>query len=82
MGKDKLRRFEENKQFNCLYQPEFEEVFRNDYRIKGKWNREHFKNSNPIILELGCGRGEYTIEMARNFPEKNFVGVEIGRAHV
>ena len=82
MGKDKLKRFEENRHFACLYQPEFEEVFRSDCDIKGKWNREHFKNSSPIVLELGCGRGEYTVEMARSFPEKNFIGVDIKGARM
>jgi len=82
MGKDKLKRFEENKQFQCLYQPEFEEVFRNEYRMKGRWNAEHFKNSNLIVLELGCGRGEYTVEMARSFPEKNFIGIDIKGARM
>ena len=53
MGKDKLRRFEENKSFSCLYQPEFEDVFRTDYHLKGLWHKEVFKNDNPIVLELG-----------------------------
>ena len=82
MGKDKLRRFEENKHFDCLYQPEFDEVFRGDYWIKGRWDTEHFRNNNPIVLELGCGRGEYTVEMARNFPKKNFIGVDIKGARM
>ena len=82
MGKDKLKRFEENSRFDCLYQPEFNEVFKGDYRMKGTWNREYFKNSNPITLELGCGRGEYTIEMARSFLGKNFIGVDIKGARM
>lgn len=65
MGKDKIRRFEENKSFRCLYQPEFEEVFRRDHEMKGKWHSECFGNDNPIVLELGCGRGEYTIGLAK-----------------
>ena len=82
MGKDKLKRFEENKRFDCLYQPEFDELFRNDYKVKGRWNTEHFRNNNPIVLELGCGRGEYTVEMARSFPDKNFIGVDIKGARM
>jgi Predicted S-adenosylmethionine-dependent methyltransferase len=82
MGKDKLKRFEENKQFECLYQPEFEEIFGCEYRMKGRWSADHFKNNNPIVLELGCGRGEYTVEMARNFAEKNFIGVDIKGARM
>lgn len=45
--------------------------------IKGKWEEEHFKNDNPIVLELACGRGEYTVGMARMFPGTNFIGVDI-----
>jgi tRNA (guanine-N7-)-methyltransferase len=82
MGKDKLKRFEENKSFRCLYQPEFEEVFRKDHFMKGKWNSDHFKNSNPIVLELGCGRGEYTVALARREPLKNFIGVDIKGARM
>lgn len=82
MGKDKLRRFEENKTFKCLYQPEFEEVFRKDYFIKGRWHEEHFGNRNPIVLELGCGRGEYTVELARRYPEKNFIGIDVKGARL
>jgi len=82
MGKDKLKRFEENKSFGCLYQPEFSEIFRTDYFMKGKWNSDHFKNSNPIVLELGCGRGEYTVALATREPEKNFIGVDIKGARM
>lgn len=82
MGKDKIRRFEENKSFKCLYQPEFEEVFRRDHEMKGKWHAECFGNDNPIVLELGCGRGEYTIGLAKKYPGKNFIGVDIKGARM
>lgn len=82
MGKDKLKRFEENKSFSCLFQPDFEEVFRKDYKMKGKWNREFFKNDNPLVLELGCGRGEYTVELARKFPDTNFIGIDVKGARL
>jgi len=82
MGKDKIRRFAENETFRCLYQPEFEEVFRKDYKLKGKWHQEVFKNDNPIVLELGCGRGEYTVEMARRNPGANFIGIDIKGARL
>lgn len=82
MGKDKLKRFEENKSFRCLYQPDFDEVFRGDYFMKGKWNSGQFQNGNPVVLELGCGRGEYTVELARRFPYKNFIGVDIKGARM
>ena len=55
MGKDKIRRFEENATFRCVVQPEFEEIFRKDYRLKGRWREDFFGNPNPIVLELGCG---------------------------
>lgn len=82
MGKDKLKRFAENEGFKCMFQPEFDEVFRKDYKLKGKWHSEVFKNDNPIVLELGCGRGEYTVEMARKYPEVNFMGIDIKGARL
>ncbi|MEN6618102.1 MAG: tRNA (guanosine(46)-N7)-methyltransferase TrmB [Rikenellaceae bacterium] len=82
MGKDKLKRFAENEGFKCLFQPEFEEIFRKDYKLKGKWHSEVFRNSNPIVLELGCGRGEYTVELARRHPYINFMGIDIKGARL
>ena len=82
MGKDKFKRFEENKSFTCLYQPDFKEVFGEDYIMKGRWNSHHFKNENPIVLELGCGRGEYTVAMAKRYSNKNFIGVDIKGARM
>jgi len=82
MGKDKLKRFAENENFKCLFQPALDEVFRKDYYIKGKWHTEFFRNSNPIVLELGCGRGEYTIELARKYPDINFIGIDIKGARL
>lgn len=82
MGKDKLKRFEENKSFGCLYQPEFSEIFRKDYFMKGRWNSDHFRNGNPVVLELGCGRGEYTVALASREPGKNFIGVDIKGARM
>ena len=82
MGKDKIRRFEENATFRCVVQPEFEEIFRKDYRLKGRWREDFFGNPNPIVLELGCGRGEYTVGLGRMFPDKNFIGVDIKGARM
>ncbi len=82
MGKDKFKRFQENETFGCLYQPEFEEVFGKDYKMKGNWHKDHFGNVLPIVLELGCGRGEYTVAMAKRFKEKNFIGVDIKGARM
>ncbi|MEG0518414.1 MAG: tRNA (guanosine(46)-N7)-methyltransferase TrmB [Bacteroidales bacterium] len=81
-GKDKLRKFRENETFNCLYQPSTEEVLNKDYPLKGKWGAEVFGNNNPIILELGCGKGEYTLSLAQMFPHKNFIGIDIKGARL
>ena len=82
MGKDKLRKFRENETFECLVQPEFDEIFHKDHKLKGRWREEFFGNSNPVWLELGCGRGEYTIALARLFPETNFIGIDIKGARM
>lgn len=76
-AKNKLQRFAENETFENVIQPEFEEVFRKDYKLKGTWQRTYWKNENPIVLELGCGKGEYTVALAEKFPQKNFIGVDI-----
>ena len=67
MGKDKLKKFAENRTFRCLVQPEFEEIFRKDHPLKGRWNAEFFHNDHPIVLELGCGKGEYTVALAAQY---------------
>lgn len=75
MGKDKLKRFEENKTLPSLFEPVIEDV-QGEYALKGKWANDVFKNSNPVVLELGCGRGEYTIGLAQKYPRKNFIGID------
>ncbi len=55
----------------------FSNVFQKDCTLKGKWNQDYFKNQQPIVLELGCGRGEYSVALSRLFPEKNFIGVDV-----
>ncbi len=75
MGKDKLKRFEENNHFPNLIQPAFTYP-PVDHELKGKWHANFFRNNNPIILELGCGRGEYAVNLAEKFPEKNFIGID------
>lgn len=76
-SKNKLKRFKENETFENVFQPTREEVVNNHFLLKGKWNANFFKNSNPIIIELGCGKGEYTIELAQRYPDKNFIGIDI-----
>lgn len=82
MSKGKLRKFEENQTFDCLYQPQFNDVFAGKCEMCGKWGEKQFGNTNPIVLELGCGYGEYTVAMARKFPDKNFIGVDIKGARI
>ena len=76
MGKNKLRKFAELDTFKNVFQPNMEEV-RADYKLKGKWNKAFFGNENPITLELGCGKGEYAVNQAIAFPERNFIGIDI-----
>lgn len=60
-----------------VLQPSFEEVFKGNYHLQGNWSKAFFKNNFPIVLELGCGKGEYTCNLAQKFPGRNFVGVDI-----
>ena len=76
-SKNKLKRFKENETFSNVIQPTREEVLNNTLILKGNWNRGFFKNENPIVLELGCGKGEYSVNLATMFPEKNFLGIDI-----
>ena len=82
MGKNKLVKFADMDTLSNVIQPKHDEVFRTDYKLKGKWNEEIFKNDNPIVLEVGCGKGEYTVGLARKFPEKNFIGLDIKGARM
>ena len=82
MGKNKLSRFSELATFERVYQPAFNEIFQHDYPLKGKWCMEVFHNDHPLVLELGCGRGEYTIGLARRYPERNFLGLDIKGARL
>jgi len=76
-SKNKLRRFKENEKFENVIQPSREELTDNVFELKGKWSQNFFKNDNPVVLELGCGKGEYTVALARQNPDKNFVGIDI-----
>jgi len=78
MGKDKIRRFAAVKEFDNFYEP----VIKEPFPMKGKWREEHFKNDHPIVLELGCGKGEYSVGLGKHFPEKNFIGVDIKGARM
>lgn len=74
-SKNKLKRFRENDTFPNVIQPTREEVL-DGFTLKGKWNT-HFNNNNPIVLELGCGKGEYTIALARKNPKINYIGIDL-----
>jgi tRNA (guanine-N7-)-methyltransferase len=76
-SKNKLIRFKENETFNNVFQPTREEVVSGCFPLKGKWNSDFFKNDHPLIVELGCGKGEYSVGLAQKYPEKNFVGIDI-----
>ena len=76
-SKNKLKRFKENETFKNVIQPE-RELLQNDvFQLKGNWNTDFFKNDNPIVLELGCGKGEYTLYLATQNSDKNFIGIDI-----
>ena len=76
-SKNKLKRFKENETFANVIQPNREEVITGNFPLKGVWARDFFKNNHPIVLELGCGKGEYTVNLAKEYPDKNFIGVDI-----
>ena len=92
MGHGKLKKFAENETFRCLLQPDASSVLAKpegsrelvlrDHAIKGNWNRDMFAKAQPIVLELGCGKGDYTIALARRHPEMNFIGVDIKGARL
>lgn len=81
MGKDKLRRFAEMETFQRVFQPQVD-YHSPEHELKGCWNEKVFFNTHPIVLELGCGRGEYTVELAKRYPDKNFIGIDIKGARI
>lgn len=76
-SKNKLKRFKQNESFSNVIQPVRDELINEKFKLKGSWNASFFKNNNPIVLELGCGKGEYTVAMAKRFLDKNFIGIDI-----
>ena len=76
-SKNKLKRFRENETFHNVIQPKREELVDAEFSFKGKWRTAFFKNNNPLVLELGCGKGEYTVGLAKRYPNKNFIGIDI-----
>lgn len=80
--KKKMEHFREMKDFDNVYEPELKEVFDADYKMKGRWTSDHFNNSNPLVIELGCGKGEYSLGLAKKFKHKNFIGIDIKGARM
>ena len=80
-NKNKLVKFAEGASFPNMFQPKYEEV-KDGYYMRGKWRSDFFKNENEIVLELGCGKGEYTVGLGRIYPNRNFIGVDIKGARM
>ena len=76
-SKNKLKRFRENETFGNVYQPSRELLTSGGFPMRGNWKAKVFKNINPIVLELGCGKGEYTVGLAQRDPETNYIGIDI-----
>lgn len=76
-SKNKLKRFRENETFPNVIQPERASILNGEFPYKGIWRKEFFKNNNPIVLELGCGKGEYTVHLAQRSPKVNHIGIDI-----
>jgi tRNA (guanine-N7-)-methyltransferase len=82
VGKNKLARWTELGSYDNVIQPLIGDISSKDHYIKGRWNKDLFRNDNPLILELGCGKGEYTVGLASRFPENNYIGIDIKGARM
>jgi len=82
MSKGKLQKFAELETFNNVFQYPYGRVIKEGFPLRGRWREDYFGNSNPIVVELGCGKGEYTVELARLHPNMNFIGVDIKGARI
>lgn len=82
MGKNKLKRFKENTSFPHVIEPDFAQVTSDTFELKGKWKSEFYKNNNPLVLELGCGKGEYTVGLAKLNSQINTLGIDIKGARL
>lgn len=82
MGKNKLKKFREMESIERVFQYPYGELEKSGFPLRGRWHEEVFHNENPIVLELGCGKGEYTVGLARRYPDRNFIGVDIKGARM
>lgn len=82
MGKNKLKKFREMETLDCVFQYPFGVLREQGFPLRGRWREDYFHNPGPVVLELGCGKGEYTVGLARRFPEKNFIGIDIKGARM
>jgi len=82
MSKGKLAKFADMETYENVFQYPYSVVSDVPFALRGLWREQYFKNTNPIVLELGCGKGEYTVELAKCFPETNFIGVDIKGARM
>jgi tRNA (guanine-N7-)-methyltransferase len=80
--KKKLQRFADISTMDWVVEPTMEDIKGGTFPLKGKWHKEVFKNDNPIVLELGCGKGEYAVGLGKKYPNKNFIGVDIKGARI
>ncbi|MBO8440204.1 MAG: tRNA (guanosine(46)-N7)-methyltransferase TrmB [bacterium] len=84
MGKNKLKKFADMDALPNVFQLSYNEILHDGatFPMRGRWRDGYFHNANPIVLELGCGKGEYTVGLARRFPDKNFIGIDIKGARM
>jgi len=81
LAKNKLRKFSQMAEYKNVFQPTFEEL-KTGFSLKGKWKSAFFKNNNPLVVELGCGKGEYSVGLAKKYPNKNFLGLDVKGARM
>lgn len=82
MGKNKLKKFADMETFGCVYQYPWSVLESGGCPMKGRWNADCFHNDHGIVLELGCGKGEYAVGLSQRFPEKNYIGIDIKGARM
>jgi len=82
MAKTKLEHFADMKTMDCVFEPLLETLQNDEFSMKGNWSKDFFKNDNPIIVELGCGKGEYTVGLAKKYPNKNYIGIDVKGARI